>query len=156
MNTMELPQQWICDACSRIITLEDSQQAVVIARLDKNSRFHDFRIVHKSMGDTSCDNNLTHDASWELSGLSSGDGLSELLALLSIGPIRAARYPDSERASVEGHLDDYTDLVRRLFIPNYENSRRKFKSYEVWENYNSANEFMPYTQKELQKISEMN
>ncbi len=139
-------EQWICDSCGKVI--ETHEKGMLIWCENHPEFGTEFRIVHKG----SCDNNRdVYNLSWEIHWCLGNDGLSNLLSLLSAGPLIASAGADSSKI-FEKHLPHFVDLMRRLQIPYYEEARQKFTNPDVLDEFSDANEVAPYQKESLLKI----
>jgi hypothetical protein len=131
---------WYCDVCGELIN--DPDKAYVIWKSDEKSLYFDFKIIHK----VKCDLK-DHISSTALPEFLGADGLSKLLAMLSYG-IVIVNQGIAPPPKIK-NIDEYVDLIRRIQTPNYEQARSFFSEYDA----DGANEFLPYTQKELLNIT---
>lgn len=125
---------WYCDVCGNLI--EPPQKAYVIWK-SKGKVAKDFKIIHQNQ----CDLH-DHNASIPLDNLLGLDGLTYLLAFLSVGPIH-----HNSTTSREPQIEDfeaYVDLVRRVQIPYYEQARRRFRDRRILENFYDSSEAASY------------
>ncbi|OBH55021.1 hypothetical protein A5687_03340 [Mycobacterium mantenii] len=139
---------WKCDQCQEDIT--DPGIALVTYRRDDQRRAYDFRLVHKNIDGRRCDpdNDDGFIDSIELSQLLGADGLTDLLSLLSAGP-----YSDDRGVVRVLDFDGYTDLVRRVQIPFYEEARRYWRTQYTRELLGGANHTYPYLPDTLEQIA---
>ena len=49
-------------------------------------------------------------------------------------------------------FDEFADYFRRFQLPHYEEARRNFRNHNVLNDYDDANEILPYTEEHLLKI----
>jgi hypothetical protein len=129
--------RWYCDVCGEPI--ERLKDGHLIWKADAPSyKDHSFKIVHQR----SCDLK-DHEHSSPLSELVGVDGLANLLALVSLGPLK--------RSSIMGikDMNEWVDVVRRLQTPHYEEARRRFNVPELMDAYADSNAVAPYLQRSL-------
>lgn len=148
--TQTTPDKWYCDSCGEAIT--DPNLSLATWREDKDLRGYDYRIVHKNTGGRSCDpgSPAGFRASTEVSNYLGADGLAELLAHLSLGPLIASSGDSLCRVA---DMDGFVDLIRRMQAPYYEEARRHFGCEAVRQEYGDANQMLPYTPRSLQHIA---
>lgn len=139
---------WKCDTCGDDITKPGT--ALVTYRRDDDNRAYDFRLVHKNIDGHRCDPDNAHgfEASIELHSLLGADGLTDLLSLLSAGPLKST--PGEVRVA---DLDGYVDLVRRVQIPWYEEARPYWGTEYTGELVAGANATYPYMPDVLERIA---
>lgn len=135
--------KWYCDSCGDVI--EDVNGGYVIWEHTREGKLRGFKIIHQSR----CDR---HDyrASAALRGFVGPDGLARLLAFLSDGRLRA-KAGQVSRCDIED-MDEFVDFFRRVQTPLYEEARRLFKDTDLRIDYADANETLPYTQVELDRM----
>lgn len=114
-------QDWRCDSCGEpIAKLIDAN---VCWHNDAESmKKRGFKIVHGTCPDSS-------PGFLSLSELVGYRGLSYLLGMLSDGRIEKMR-GRRDRCEVED-LEGFVDLLRRLFVPNYEAARQCFSNEDI-------------------------
>jgi hypothetical protein len=135
---------WYCDVCGELISTPE--EGYVIWNVDEEHLDHGFLVIHNGK----CDN-PKYPSSIALADLVGPDGLSHLMAFLSVGSLRAD--PDYPTKPSIANIDDFVDLVRRLHVPHYEEARRHFDNGGVREAMSDANEYYPYVGKVMQKIA---
>lgn len=138
------PCSWYCDTCGGQIT--NPEEGYVTWNVDEQHHEHGFVIIHK----IGCDDER-RPSGVPLADLVGFDGLTRLLSFLSVGPLRA----DDEHPTDPSitNIDEFVDLIRRLQLPFYEEARHHFANSGVREAMSDANEYAPYMQKMLEKIS---
>lgn len=139
---------WICDTCGNPIT--DTNASLVISRRIDNNTTGDYRIVHKNIGDLTCDPGFQggYAYSLELSTFLGQDGLAWLLSELSVGKLR-----EGQGTVQVDDMDKYVDFIRRVQVPWYEEARQRFDDPEVRRALDDANEVFPYTPDTLERIA---
>lgn len=140
--TLKPQKEWICDRCGGIVTNAPGDGYVLLCREPEgNGPYLRFSIVHK-------DEITSTDAfqdSWALEDVTGEDGISRLLSLLDDGPLMKSR---NVSVSAEG-MPAFVDLMRRLFVPHYEESRQYFGSTSY-----DCNGLSEYSQMGLKRIIE--
>lgn len=123
---------------------------LVIWREDEQRRAYDFQIVHKSVDGRNCDpgDQAGYEDSLEVSNFLGHNGASELLSMLSRGPIAGA----AESALEVANFDQFVDLFRRLQTPWYEEARSRFSDDDVQAAFAGSNETQPYRPESLEAI----
>ncbi|MBZ4558674.1 hypothetical protein GBO17_06895 [Mycobacterium avium subsp. hominissuis] len=141
---------WTCDTCGEGITLADAGKALVTWRHDDQGRGYDFRIVHKNMNDRRCDPEYASGfmLHTELSMFLGDKGLAYALGLLSDGPIKGG-----ESAVRVADFDSFTDLVRRVQTPWYEEARPFWNTEHTQHWLADASESYPYMPDVLERIA---
>jgi hypothetical protein len=148
MKTKLLPcKQWVCDNCGEII--EKAKDGWFEYNQDKNRRAYGFRIVHHitaSPVSTGCygpNNNLTMHLDQIL-----GYGLVYGLYILDRGeiPDPAGKHPGVQ------DVREWATLVRRLWVPYYEQARLHFKEARGDGLLDGLNEIAAYSPETLQEI----
>lgn len=134
---------WYCDVCQGKI--EDVKRGYVIWK-STGSGYRSFKIIHQGK----CDLN-SHPASAALEDFIGSRGLTYLLSFLTQGPLLTRSR--SGTPSIED-FDEFTDLVRRVQTPYYEEARRLFGTEEVEDRFSDANEYLPYLPEMLKSIIE--
>lgn len=141
---------WTCDTCGEPIT--DPERALVIWQTsDDHRHYHSFRIVHKSIDGRRCDPGARSGfmMNLDLNYFLGPEGLALLLSWLSAGPLKGG---GECRVAAEG-MDAYTDLVRRLQLPHYEEARPKFGDEHTRHWLDDANEVYPYLPDVLERVA---
>lgn len=147
------PDQWICDTCQGTVTATGADAGLLTARTisadDGSRHWAEFHITHKNSPHRHCD---TDDdgrvLSWELHTLTGIDGMNRLLSFLSYGPVALHRgfSPDICRV---GDFTSYTDVFRRLYVPNYEQARPFFTRHDTRDAHGDSPVYAPYSQDAL-------
>lgn len=141
---------WFCDSCQEPIT--ELNTALLAWDEDEDGRAREFLIVHKNMNGRQCDPQQSRSprfsSSNELEECVGPNGLTELLSLLSPGPL-AGEQDGFPRVA---NFDQFVDVVRRLHTPWYEEARRRFDDESVRERYD-VNEVYPYQSEALRRIA---
>lgn len=136
---------WYCDVCHEPI--QDVEHGYVIWKSDESSRACHFKIIHQ----LKCDQN-DYMSSAALKDFLGVDGLTKLLSMISLGPIKGANGDGPYRDVA--NLDEFVDFIRRVQTPFYEEARRHFSEHDLLEDYTDANEAYPYLQDSLKEIAE--
>lgn len=136
-------QHWYCDVCDGKI--EDVESGYVIWR-STGLGYRGFKIVHQSK----CDSD-SYPASAALKNFIGSSGLNYLMSFLSPGPLMTRNRGGTPSVT---DFDEFSDFVRRVQIPYYEEARRFFGIEEVINHFCDANEVYPYTPDVLKSIIE--
>jgi hypothetical protein len=142
---MDLPlTNWYCDVCGEKI--EDVSKGYVIWQ-SAGSKNHGFKIIHQGKCDIK-----SHPASAALKDFVGEKGLSYCLTFLSLGPVITNN-------GSEDHCDiqdfgEFTDFVRRVQVPYYEEARRLYSNSQLLEDLSDANEFYPYIPERMKAFIE--
>lgn len=136
------PTTWNCDQCGEPVTAENGYVV-----WHSGDVAHGFRIIHTAR----CDDRSRH-SSRALKDFVGQNGMAQLLGLLTLGPVMSVSEGHSRDKEVS--LTDFTDLFRRLHIPNYERARPFFNDPEVREQYNDSNESAPYLPESLARFAD--
>ncbi len=137
-------ESWYCDVCDEKI--EDVNKGYVIWKVSDESKHHDFKIIHQKK----CDSKNDYPLSKALKDFIGEDGLTSLLSMLSLGPIKLMDSQESYSKIVD--TDKFIDLIRRVQIPYYEEARRHFHESALLEEFSDSNEVYPYVSEELKRI----
>lgn len=116
-------RQWKCDACGQIIDRPDTGWVEWLAGPTQGTKAHGFRIVHNSNRCQYPSSARVHDV--HLLHLVGTDGLANLLTLLVPGRSRG-NHEDGV-----ANLDEWTEIVRRLHLPHYEEARQYWADAEA-------------------------
>lgn len=147
------PSSWTCDTCGEPIT--DPARGLVVWRIE-DGIYTDFRIVHKTFRSEpdprDCDpgDEAGYTMNLELDNYLGPDGLTMLLGCLSNGPLMGGGPASLNPVD----LDSFTDLVRRVQIPDYERARPRFRDDRIREAFADANAWSPYRQDILSRIAD--
>lgn len=133
---------WYCDVCGQKI--QNSNDGYVIWKTQPNA--HGFKIIHQGK----CDLQGNYIASAALDDFLGANGLAYLLTKLSYGVI-AKNLGATPHCDITD-FDEYVDFIRRVQTPSYEEARRRFSNPNLISDYSDANELLPYTQSELERI----
>lgn len=143
--------QWQCDVCRRPVDIKDGY--VVWSRYGKPH--FEYRIIHKKRCDTDGKKFLS---SLPLADLMGPDGLVKLTSWLSFGLADVAQEKQTRESGAADYplppLDPWVDLVRRLHVPHYEETRRLFLLPEVWDDISDCTESYPYLQDSMATFRE--
>lgn len=135
---------WICDLCGQGV--EDIDKGYVVWRTKRDPiRYHDFRVVHQGR----CDPGQPYDSSLPLKDFVGPEGLTMVLAWLTVGPLK-----NEEPSNRVEDFAEFVDLVRRVQIPYYEEARQRFDDEGVQADLFDANEFYPYQPEILRRIAD--
>ena len=136
-------ESWYCDVCGEKI--EDVNKGYVIWKSSDKLKYHDFKIIHQKKCDLK-----NHRASRALKDFIGDYGLTSLLSMLSLGPIKST-YGQTSYCQITD-TDEFVDLIRRVQTPFYEEARRYFNNSDLLEHFSDSNEVGPYLPEELEKI----
>lgn len=139
--------KWICDLCGKQII--DTLSGVVAWRTNPQLQYHAFKILHKG----ACLAGSGSDQFRELGAFPGIDGLSYVLGWLSQGPI--ARNQGRDMYCNVADLDEYADLLRRLYIPHYEQARPYFNDQRVLQYHAQSDEYSPYTVEQFMRLLDL-
>lgn len=140
-------KRWRCDVCSGWVTAE---QGYVLWEYIDDHRRKGFQIVHR--GRNGCDNH-SKPASSALVDFLGPDGFARATALMDVGPIMRNQSGSAEFHDRIADLAEFTDFMRRLYIPGYEEARDRFNDPDVLDELQGCNETRPYMQDVLQRIA---
>ena len=133
---------WYCDVCQGRI--DDLNSGYVIWRTNEQMKSHDFKIIHKMQ----CDRK-DFPASAALRDFLGTDGLTYLLAFLSLGPVKK-RLGQKPFCGAQD-TDEFVDFFRRVQTPYYEEARRLFGNEDYLDQNSDNNEVGPYLPDALKK-----
>jgi hypothetical protein len=125
---------WYCDVCGDRIAAKDGY---VVWKTTDDLKSSGFKIIHQGR----CDRR-DYPASAALSDFLGPEGVAQLLAFLSLGPIKR-RIGQKPHADAKD-MDEFVDFFRRVQTPYYEEARRLFHTQEVLDDYYDSNEVAPY------------
>ncbi|HEX2349148.1 MAG TPA: hypothetical protein VHI51_12010 [Ktedonobacterales bacterium] len=137
-------QQFKCDACGQIIARPDVGWVEWVAGPTRGTKAHGFRIVHNSNRCQYPVSGRVHDV--HLSRLLGPDGLAMLLALVAPGGRTGNREDGVES------LEEWSELVRRLQIPHYEEARQYWSYAETDGLFAGLGQHALYSQATLRAI----
>lgn len=148
-------KQWYCDKCGQVI--EKPEQGWLEWLHDGKFRAYGFKIVHhlkyspigNEDGAPSCyhydhleacrmDDHLDHFVG--------EDGLAVLLSMIDPDPRDRSAYPEVV------NIREWAKLVRRLYVPHYEEARRYWVDASNDGMLADLNELQPYLQETLKEI----
>ena len=138
---------WYCDACSGRI--EQAGGGVLGWRTNPDLKYYSFKLLHKG----ECLARSGSDQFRELDSMPGIDGLSYILGWLTQGPI--GRNQGREMYCGVADLDEYADLLRRLYIPHYEEARLHFNDPRVLAYHAQSDEFTPYTVEQFMRLFDL-
>lgn len=149
-------KQWFCDTCGDVI--QRPEDGWIEWLRDDDHRVHSFRICHHAKA--SPRRNASREGCYaygnskgrqdlHLDSVLGHDGLAYFLSFVDVGAIH-----DKEGTSVPGVKDlrNWTDTLKRLHLPLYEEARRHFQEAERDGFYAGDNEVAPYTQDKLERV----
>lgn len=137
-------QQFKCDACGQIIARPEVGWVEWLVGPTRGTKAHGFRIVHNS-------NRCQYPNSGRVQGmhlthLLGHDGLATLLTLIAPGGRTGNREDGVES------LEEWSDLVRRLQLPSYEEARQYWSDAEADGYFAGPNTPALYSQTMLRDI----
>lgn len=146
-------EEWICDECGEVI--QGAENGYLEFLSDQDHRPFEIRLVHtvpaspRQRGD-GC---FAHTEDLRrgdvpLIDFVGPDGLVHLLSLIDYGPVLQG--PGELRPGVRD--SSWTEAVRRLHVPHYEDARQYFASAKANGEYADHNEYSPYRQECLQRV----
>jgi hypothetical protein len=129
-------QEWICDTCGDKLVAEDGW-IEWLDPVDQHQGPHAFRIVHWG---GPCYKHENHSACSDshLDEFLGFDGLQKFLAMLDVGRILD---PLGNAIPRLPELRSFSDVIRRLHIPYYEEARLHFDAAIASGDFNSYNEY---------------
>ncbi|WP_313080458.1 hypothetical protein [Pulveribacter sp.] len=133
-------QSWTCDVCGQQIKKAEDGY---VTWTDDEKGIRDILVIHKGQ----CDDGERHLSS-ALVDFLGADGLARLTAMMSYGPLK-----NNEACRIH-NLAEFTDFMRRMQLPFYEEARPKFLNRSVVDDFHDANEIAPYLPETLKRISE--
>jgi hypothetical protein len=147
MPNLKPLQEWICDTCHEKLTVEDGW----IEWLDPceaGQGPHSFRIVHWG-GDCYKYANHLACADSHIDGFLGPFGLQRFLSMLDVGRVLD---PSGEAFPAPPEIRSFTDTIRRLHIPFYEEARLYFNEIVAdgeFSDYNEVTVFSPDTCRQI-------
>ena len=138
-------KEWICDVCHEVIPSPDTGYA--LWRTDAEGHPYDFRIIHQ----TKCDDKRIHHSK-ALDEFLGEDGIAELIAFISPGPIKCSL--GDRGIDCPKDLDNFADFFRRVQTPYYEEVRTKFSNPDLLDDNSDNNELAPYLPENLKRMIE--
>jgi hypothetical protein len=132
---------WYCDVCKEAISNTDN--ALITWESNDEHKCFDFKIAHKNCA------NWGTKHSCELSTFLGSKGLAVLTSMLSRGKALEANINDIK------DMDEFVDLIRRLQLPYYEEARKSFGTFDVYELF-GRDAHSVYLPENLKKIIEEN
>jgi len=140
---MEEPlKTWYCDVCGEKI--EDASNGYVIWQSGGRT-YRGFKIIHQGKCDLK-----SHPASAALNDFLGDKGLSYCMTFLSLGPV-ISNNGGAGHCYIQD-FDEFTDFVRRVQLPYYEEARRLYGNPELLEDLSDANEFYPYVPEKMKAL----
>ena len=137
-------QQFKCDACGQIIARPDVGWVEWLAGSTRGTKAHGFRIVHNSNRCQYPTSGRVHDM--HLTHLLGPDGLAILLTLVAPGGRTGNREDGVES------LEEWSELVRRLHVPYFEEARQYWSDAEADGFFAGPGKLVPYSQEVLRDI----
>lgn len=134
---------WYCDVCGEKI--ENVSEGYVIWRSEDG--YYDFKIIHRKECDLK-----NHKGSTALEDFLGSDGLTRCVAFLSLGPL-AWKAQHVSNCQVKD-LDGFSDFLRRVQMPYYEEARRLYSRSDVLDDFSDANEIYPYLEGVMKSLIE--
>lgn len=138
---------WYCDGCGTAI--KEMEQGVVGWRTNSDLKVYHLQVLHKK----DCLASSASDQWRSLNAFPGIDGLSYILGWLSQGPIN--QNLGREMYCSVADLDEYADLLRRLYIPHYEEARLHFKDKRVLDHHQHSDEYSPYTVEQFMRLFDL-
>ena len=149
-------QEWVCDFCGNVIRGAENG---FFEWVEDNGKAHSFQIVHHGPASPNhpsgdCYHHTDKDGRKDLplSEFIPPDGLAALYSFLDVGP-----YHDPHQKYSLGIQDvrEYTEILRRLTIPHYEEARLYWNNAKHNGFFDGANEVSIYEQTTLKRLIEM-
>jgi hypothetical protein len=152
-------KQWKCDYCGEVISDPKDGFLEWLERPgDDSKRARKFKIVHHAPksprqpnGDCYHYTNHPERADMHLDSFVAPDSMGYLLSFLDIGPMHD---PEGKLVPRVENLREFTELMRRLTIPYYEEARLYWHSAEIDGLFEGASELYIYSPKTLRRIVE--
>jgi hypothetical protein len=147
MKMLKPLSQWICDTCGGVI--KSPAEGWVGFLKDKDSKAHDFRIVHHVMfsplspsGNCYPYNNGANRASMRLKWLTGDTGIAYLFHLIDSYGVK------------EVDVREFGEFMRRLVIPYYEEAR-EYLGHAVEDGYfHNQTELVKSSSNDFRKVIE--
>lgn len=146
-------EQWRCDVCRELI--KAPREGMLQWLSNDDLRVHGFRIVHNAgfsprqpRGDCYYPAKGQHFADMHLDSMLGPEGLVEMLSFVDPGP---HHQPDYAGPYVKD-LREFSEIMRRLFVPYYEEARLYWSQAIEDQMFDDANEvwlYLPSTCKAL-------
>lgn len=143
-------KQFICDTCGQIIEdLEDGWVEWIDTNIDDKRVVKNFRICHHTM---KCQKLAYHIGCSDnhLNSIIEIDPHTFIFSFIDIGPYHEREYKGP--AIVD--FRQYTDFMRRLTLPYYEEARKWWDKAISDSYFEDANEIIIYRPESLQKMIE--
>ena len=141
---------WMCDDCGKPVTAEDGYLEWLMD--SKTSRTRGFRLVHKDINCSAYHRRPvppdTHDQHMALSDAVGEDGLVRMISLLHPG---MRHREDPQWVEIED-FGSFAELLRRLFVPNYEEALPKMDTVDPNEWPSDSNEYAVFSQETLKDL----
>lgn len=131
--------QWQCTRCRQPVTADEGY----VTWDDDLKGPRNFKIVHQGR----CDDGAQHSSA-ALGDFLGPDGLAYLTSMLSYGPALP-----NQGTPTPPDLEEFTDFLRRVQIPYYEEARQRFGEQEVQDDLQGTNQVAPYLQRYLQQLA---
>lgn len=139
-------EQWICDYCGEVIGEPRQGMLEWLHNTGDTRRWvAEFRIVHNPA--QSAKGGCYHHegkygrADMHLSEMVGGGGLVHLLAFIDAGPYHDPQFKHGPEVK---DWREFTEVMRRLFVPYYEEARKYWKRAIADEVFDGANEVWVY------------
>ena len=152
---MEILKQWICDVCGRII--DNTGLVVWNASMypdNDDEKYFKYKIVHPSGAfdehgnQYGCDyDHSNYPLSGHLSWFLGGEGLSNLLAMIDVGPLHRDEYEEQIT-----NMRDFLELFRRVQLPYYEEARLYWEEARRDGYFDGASEVWAYLPRTLENL----
>lgn len=137
--------RWRCDRCGDLIEGADKGYVIWGAHRHNNTGFE---IIHQGRCD---DKSKTHSAA--LRDFLGPNGFAYLTSLLTDGIVRTEHTEMTREPLSRVHdINQFTDFMRRVQLPFYEEARDYLRTSEAWDRLYDANEYLPYTQDFLRDV----
>jgi len=145
--------QFICDTCSEVIESPDNGWIEWLSHYDETQNkivSRDFRICHHR---TACQkhSNHIHCSDLPLREFVGERAAVQLARFLDVGPYHD---PDYSGGPELENMRDFTELMRRLTIPYYEEARQWWREAITDDYFADANEIYIYLPKNLRRMIE--
>ena len=124
--------------------IDGAEKGYVVWGRDEAGAATGFQIVHMSK----CDDKSKHKSN-ALRDFLGANGLAKLTAMMSYGSLANTHRGEGPKLA---DLDEFTDFLRRVQIPFYEEARPYFSTDAVMEHFHGSSQTRPYMQDALQTI----
>ena len=147
--------QWMCDYCGQLIA---EPEEGYLEWLD-DGKVHDFKIVHHAPhspsrpkgGDCYHHTENPHRQDLSLDNYAGDNALPSLISFLDVGPYHD---PDAKHSPRVADMREFSELMRRLTIPYYEEARLYWSEAEADGFFAGANEIWIYMPENLKDLIE--